>query len=144
MVWHTGPPSGGHDLAHVAEDQRRACTAAQVEVKLVDIDLANKPPWLPTFSPHGKVPAITYEEGAWCVVPAAPRAAAPQPECTAVSNSLRSLRVNTSHPPPPCRGMSLSTPCSSTQQPLPRCQTQAPDPLGMQAGSSRSCMRAWC
>lgn len=126
MVWHTGPPSGGHDLAHVAEDQRRACTAAQVEVKLVDIDLANKPPWLPTFSPHGKVPAITYEEGAWCVVPATPRAAAPQPECTAVSNSLRSLRVNTSHPPPPagdCHCPPLAhppnSPCLGARRKLP-------------------------
>lgn len=32
-------------------------------VKLIDIDLANKPAWLPRFSPLGKVPAVTYLEG---------------------------------------------------------------------------------
>ncbi|KAF5829268.1 glutathione S-transferase [Dunaliella salina] len=31
-------------------------------IKRVDIDLANKPAWLPKFSPHGKVPAVTYTE----------------------------------------------------------------------------------
>uniref|UniRef100_A0A7S3QSD0 GST N-terminal domain-containing protein n=1 Tax=Dunaliella tertiolecta TaxID=3047 RepID=A0A7S3QSD0_DUNTE len=34
----------------------------QATINMVDIDLANKPAWLPKFSPHGKVPAVTYNE----------------------------------------------------------------------------------
>lgn len=39
-----------------------ALSLKKASVPKIDIDLENKPSWLPKYSPHGKVPTITYIE----------------------------------------------------------------------------------
>ena len=39
-----------------------AMNAKQIPFEYVEVDLANKPAWLPKYSPLGKVPAVVYNK----------------------------------------------------------------------------------